>query len=126
MKATRRSVIPRWFIITLVLSIIFVFSTFYIDINNPLIYLRYFIGFIFIIYIPGFTAVKYFLDENRYSEEELVVIRIGVSICIVPVSSLIINYIFNGLNMYYLFYIIIFITYFFSILSLVRKSKRNT
>ena len=91
----------RWYWRTIILAIITIVVVYIIPENfYPLVYLRYVLGAIFILYLPGYTMIKTLFPAILPIEEsgenldkiERVVLSFGLSLVIVPIVGLFLNY----------------------------------
>ncbi|MEM3711789.1 MAG: DUF1616 domain-containing protein, partial [Thermoprotei archaeon] len=61
--------------------------------NGPLIYLRYALGAAFVLYIPGHTLLELlYAKKGELDTLERLALSIGLSLAIVPLVGLILNY----------------------------------
>jgi len=90
-----------WYWITIILASITVVVVFLIPENAfPLVYARYVLGTIFILWLPGYTFIKALFPEKsnfKKSEKSLdtierVALSLGMSIALVPMVGLLLNY----------------------------------
>jgi len=71
-----------------------------IDSSPPIVYIRYLLGSIFILWLPGYTFIKALFPTQvpiKTSSEspdtiERVVLSIGMSLALVPIVGLLLNY----------------------------------
>jgi uncharacterized membrane protein len=90
----------NWYKITLLISIISLLSSLLLNSNTSLVYLRYFFGFIMIFFIPGYSILILIGLSNETDEIYLLTFSIGISIIVVSVISLVLN--FSPFKMSYL------------------------
>ena len=90
-----------WYWTTIVLAVATVIAVFIIPENAyPIVYIRYLLGSIFILWLPGYTFIKaLFLTHVpiKTSSESLdtierIVLSIGMSLALVPIVGLLLNY----------------------------------
>lgn len=90
-----------WYWITVALSLLTVLAVFTIPENSfPLVYLRIGLGFIFILFLPGFGLVKVLfpikgpIQSNSESMDNIVLVALsfGATLAITPLVALILNY----------------------------------
>jgi len=58
----------------------------------PLIYARYILGSIFVLWLPGYTFIKALFPEKELDSIERVALSIGMSLALVPITGLLLNY----------------------------------
>ena len=90
-----------WYWTTILLATVTTIAVFTITGNGvPLVYFRYSLGIIFILFLPGFTLVKALFPEKvplKTSSEnkdtiERVALSFAISLALVPMVGLILNY----------------------------------
>ena len=90
-----------WYWITLTLTIITAVVVFTVPEDvYPLVYLRYLLGIIFILWLPGYAFIKALFPKQlplKTSEKELdaierIALSVGMSIALVPIVGLLLNY----------------------------------
>lgn len=82
-----------WF--WLIASIVFLmFITIYVLPNSPpYIYLRYVLGSVFVLYLPGSSLIELLYPKpEELSQLERLALSIGLSLALVPLAGLILNY----------------------------------
>lgn len=91
----------RWYWIIMILAITTILVVYAIPENfYPLVYLRYVLGAIFILYLPGYTVIKTLFPVKmpiKASTENLdrierIILSLGVSFVIVPIVGLLLDY----------------------------------
>jgi len=123
----------RWYWIILILSItlIVVFSipeNFY-----PLLYLRYLFGAIFILFLPGYSVIKFiFVNKNQiesqdsfYSIEKVGFILI-LNLTIVSITGLAVNYIIGGIGLTSITLSLMIVTILFANFALIRELQSKS
>lgn len=64
-----------------------------IDLAPPLIYIRWVLGFLYVLFIPGFTIVQVlFPKENEISPVERIGLGLGLSVAITPFIGYMLSY----------------------------------
>ena len=110
----------RWFwaivIATLVTSLIVLLG---FDDKSPLIYVRYTMGLIFVLFLPGFSMLKPFPDK-QLDFFEMLAFSIGISLALVPLVVQPLNFTPVGIGVSSVTLSILIITLFFSILAGIR------
>ena len=87
------SVHAAWFWTTIILSAATTITVFTIpEKAYPYIYLRYILGSIFILFLPGFTLIKTLFPTREIDNIERTALSIGMSLALVPLTGLLLNY----------------------------------
>jgi hypothetical protein len=90
-----------WYWITTILVIVSAASVFTIPEDAfPIVYARYFLGSIFVLFFPGYSFIKALFPKQvpfKTSSEELdnierIALSIGMSLALVPITGLLLNY----------------------------------
>jgi len=58
----------------------------------PIVYARYVLGAIFVLFLPGYTFIRALFPEKELDNIERVALSMGMSIALVPITGLILNY----------------------------------
>jgi len=58
----------------------------------PLIYARYLLGSVFVLWLPGYTLIKALFPTKELDNIELIALSIGISLALVPITGLLLNY----------------------------------
>ena len=58
----------------------------------PIVYARYVLGTIFVLFIPGYTFIKALFPTKELDNIERAALSMGMSIALVPITGLILNY----------------------------------
>ena len=58
----------------------------------PIVYARYVLGSIFVLFLPGYTFIRALFPEKELDNIERVALSMGMSIALVPITGLILNY----------------------------------
>ncbi len=95
-----RSPKSYWYWVTLSLALITAIAAFAISQDvYPLIYVRYFLGLIFVLWLPGYSFIRALFPKLpiKSSSRELdpmvrAVLSIGINLALVPIIGLILNY----------------------------------
>ena len=88
-----RSSQASWYWIIIILASTTILLVFTIPENAfPLIYARYILGSIFVLWLPGYTFIKALFPEKELDSIERVALSIGMSLALVPITGLLLNY----------------------------------
>jgi len=58
----------------------------------PLVYARYILGSIFVLWLPGYTLIKALFPTREIDQIERIALSIGMSLALVPITGLLLNY----------------------------------
>jgi hypothetical protein len=94
LKAYIRSNEAYWFWTTTSLAIATAITVFTVPEDAyPIVYIRYVLGSIFVLGLPGFTLIKaLFPTKKEMDTIERIALSIGLSLAIVPIVGLLLNY----------------------------------
>jgi hypothetical protein len=94
LKAYIRSSEAYWFWTTTSLAIATAITVFTVPEDAyPIVYIRYVLGSIFVLGLPGFTLIKaLFPSKKEMDTIERAALSIGLSLAIVPIIGLLLNY----------------------------------
>jgi len=82
-----------WFWIIIILSTTTMISVYTIpEKAYPYVYIRYIMGSIFVLFLPGYSLVKALFPTREIDNIEKTALSIGMSIAIVPLVGLLLNY----------------------------------
>jgi len=89
-----RSSEAYWFWTTISLAIATTITVFTVPEDAyPMVYIRYVLGSIFVLWLPGFTLIKaLFPSKKELDTIERTALSIGLSLAIVPIVGLLLNY----------------------------------
>ena len=120
-----RSVYSLWLWIVLASGVLTAASIYMFPQNSPYIYLRYFLGSVFVLYLPGYTLIEalYPAKEDLSSLERLA-LSIGLSLALTPLVGLALNYTPWGIRLNSIFTALSLLTILLAMLALTRKFSR--
>ena len=82
-----------WYWITIILATATALTVFTIQESHyPLIYIRYVLGAIFVLFLPGYSLIKALFPEKELDNIERTALSMGMSLALVPITGLILNY----------------------------------
>lgn len=82
-----------WFWLIVALIIVAILSIYILPARPPTIYLRYVVGSIFILYLPGASLIELLYPSGQeLSQLERLALSIGLSLALVPLVGLVLNY----------------------------------
>lgn len=125
-----------WFWTTIALTLATVATVFTIpETAYPLVYIRYVLGIIFVLWLPGYAFIKVLFPEQlpiKTSEKDLdIIIRIalsiGMSMVLVPIVGLLLNYIpWAGIRLTPIILSLVALTVIFAIVAVLRECDAAT
>ncbi|EMR74193.1 Protein of unknown function (DUF1616) [Thaumarchaeota archaeon SCGC AB-539-E09] len=114
-----------WYWGIVVVSIMSLFVTHFISENNyPMIYIRYVFGFIFVIFIPGYSLVRLTYLNYKLPYLTQILYSVCLSIFIVMIIGLVLNFTNYGLQQKIIIYAILGISFSLSLITLIRSFLR--
>lgn len=117
----------QWFWATITISLATVISTYLLnDANNPLIYLRYMLGIVYIVFLPGFCFIKILFPNKEIYDFETMGLSIGTSLVLIPLSGLLLNYTPWGIEVIPMILSINILTIGLSIIGIFQEFQVNT
>lgn len=82
-----------WYWVILVMTLVLYIASSTIIINNTVInYVRYIIGFSYIIFLPGYCTLINLYKKDDFSKIKLFTLSIGISLSLISIQGLILNY----------------------------------
>lgn len=127
MDAYLFSIHAIWFWITIILSTATTISVFTISEKMyPYIYLRYIIGSIFVLFLPGYSLIKTLFPTKEIDNIERVALSIGMSLALVPLIGLLLNYTPWGIRLTPITMSLLSLTVILSITGLIREHQQKT
>ena len=125
LKTYIRSSEAYWFWMTTSLAIATAITVFTVPENAyPLVYIRYVLGSIFVLWLPGFTLIKaLFPSKKEMDTIELAALSIGLSLAIVPIVGLLLNYTPWGIRLTPITLSLLALTIAFATTALIREHQ---
>lgn len=82
-----------WYWTVIVLSLAITILVFTIPENAyPIVYARYILGSIFVLWLPGYSLIKALFPTKEIDNIERTALSIGMSLALVPITGLLLNY----------------------------------
>jgi uncharacterized membrane protein len=131
-SAYLRTSAALWFWITIALTLATLVAVFTISADdNPLKYIRYVLGIIFVLWLPGYAFIKALFPQRspfKTSSEDLdtiirVALSIGMSLALVPMVGLLLNYTPWGITLTPIVLSLVALTVVFSVAALIRENQ---
>jgi hypothetical protein len=125
LKAYMRSGEAYWFWTTTLLAIATAIIVFAVPENAyPIVYIRYVLGSIFVLWFPGFTLIKaLFPSKKEMDTIERAALSIGLSLAIVPIVGLLLNYTPWGIRLTPITLSLLALTITFATAALIREHQ---
>jgi len=115
----------RWLAIVLLFTVLTLLATYLIQ-SEPLIYIRYALSFVFIVFLPGYCLVNIlFLGKNRIDIIESLVLSIALSFGLAGLTGLFLGLSPVGINFQSITVSLGVIVVTLSMIAFVRKSKEK-
>ena len=116
-----------WFWVIIVLSIATTISVFTIpEKAYPYVYLRYILGSIFVLFLPGYSLIKTLFPTREIDNIERTALSIGMSLALVPLVGLLLNYTPWGIRLTPITVSLLSLTIILSIAGLFREHQEKT
>jgi len=115
-----------WFWVILALSASTTATVFTITSDSsPLIYVRYVLGSIFVLLLPGFSLIKTLFPTKEIDDIERTALSIGMSLALVPLVGLLLNYTPWGIRLTPITLSLLALTTFLTITGLIREHSQK-
>ena len=89
--------------------------------NSGLIYIRYALGSLFLLFLPGFSLVKALFPLKKSTSLETAVLSIGLSLSLLPLVALVLNYTPWGIRLVPVTLSLLLVITSFALLGIVRE-----
>lgn len=87
------SIRAMWYWIIIALSLTTTTMVFTIPEGTfPIVYIRYILGSIFVLLLPGYSFIKALFPRKELDNVELVALSLGMSLALVPITGLLLNF----------------------------------
>jgi hypothetical protein len=125
LSAYIRSSEAYWFWTTTSLAIATAITVFTVPEDAyPIVYIRYALGSIFVLWLPGFTLIKaLFPSKKEMDTIERTALSIGLSLAIVPIVGLLLNYTPWGIRLTPITISLLALTITFATAALIREHQ---
>ena len=114
-----------WIIITLALATTTIVFTFPEN-AFPIVYARYVLGVIFVLFLPGYCLIKALFPEKELDNIERFALSIGMSLALVPITGLILNYTPWGIRTTPVTLSLLALTTIFATVAIIREHQTKT
>ena len=113
-----------WYWITVALALVTTITVFTIPEDAfPIVYARYLLGSIFILFLPGFSLIKALFPEKEFDNIERTALSVGMSLAIVPLTSFLLNYTPWGITEITVTFSLLVLTITFASATIMREQK---
>ena len=92
----------------------------------PIVYARYFLGSIFVLFLPGYTFIKALFPTKELDNIERVALSMGMSLALVPITGLILNYTPWGIGITPVTLSLLALTTIFATAAVIREHQTKT
>jgi len=114
----------RWYWITILLALITTITVFVIQENSsPLMYVRNILGAIFVLFLPGYSFIKALFPEKELDNIERIALSIGMSLALVPITGLVLNYTPLGIRVTPITLSLLALTAIFATIAIIREQQ---
>ena len=119
-----RSTQASWYWTTITLTLTTALLVFTTPENAyPLVYARYILGSIFVLWLPGYTFIKALFPEKELDNIERVALSIGMSLALVPITGLLLNYTPWGITLTPITISLLALTFTFATAAIIREHQ---
>lgn len=136
LSAYVRSSEAYWFWATLILAVATVIAVFVIpESAYPIVYIRYVLGSIFVLWLPGYTLIKVLFPSGVISKQDSpenldmvarAALSIGMSLALVPIVGLLLNYTPWGIRLTPITLSLLALTIILAVIALIREYQLQT
>ncbi len=109
-----------WFIIALAIATTLIVMS-VSEYSYPLVYTRYALGSIFVLFLPGYTFIKALFPAKELDTFERIALSIGLSLALVPTIVLLLDYTPWGIRINTVTISLLASTMIFTIVSIIRE-----
>jgi len=121
-----RSSQAYWYWITILLASTTALLVFTIPENAfPLVCARYILGSIFVLWLPGYTFIKALFPQKELDSIERVALSIGMSLALVPITGLLLNYTPWGIRLTPITISLLALTFTFATAAITREHQNK-
>jgi len=122
-----RSTQASWYWTTIIITMATALLVFTIPENAfPLAYLRYVLGSIFVLWLPGYTFIKALFPEKELDNIERAALSMGMSLALVPIVGLLLNYTPWGIRQTPITISLMALTFTFATAAIIREHQTKT
>lgn len=119
-----RSNQASWYWTTIILTLTTALLVFTTPENAyPLVYARYILGSIFVLWLPGYTFIKALFPKKELDNIERIALSIGMSLALVPITGLLLNYTPWGIKLTPITISLLALTFTFATAAIIREHQ---
>jgi hypothetical protein len=124
----------NWYWTTIILITITTFTVFTIPEDAyPLVYIRYVLGAIFVLWLPGYSFIKALFPEETQTKKaskpldpiERIALSLGMSLALVPIVGLLLNYTPWGIRLTPIVLSLLTLTTIFATAAIIREHRNK-
>ncbi len=113
-----------WFWVTVILSLTTMIAIFIIpEKAYPYVYIRYILGFVFVLFLPGSSLIKTIFPTKEINVIERTTLSVGTSLALVPLIGLLLNYTPWGIKLIPIIISLLMLIISFAIIGLRREHQ---
>lgn len=121
------SIHASWFWIIITISVATTISVFTIPEKTiPYVYIRYILGSIFVLFLPGYSLIKTLFPTKEIDNIERTALSIGMSLALVPLVGLLLNYTPWGIKLTPVILSLLALTIILTFTGLLREHNEKT
>jgi len=122
-----RSPQASWYWITITITLATALIVFTLPENAfPLVYARYILGSIFVLWLPGYTLIKALFPQKELDNIERAALSMGMSLAIAPIVGLLLNYTPWGIRQTPIIISLLALTFTFATAAIIREHQTKT
>jgi len=114
----------QWYWLIIALSVITTILVFTVpETAYPIVYARYILGSIFVLFLPGYSLIKALFPTKEIDNIERTALSIGISLALVPITGLLLNYTPWGIRLAPVTLSLLALTITFATAALIREQQ---
>jgi len=120
------SVKATWYWITITIGLATPLVTLMATENILILYARYILGSIFVLYLPGYSLIKMLFPQKELENIEKGILSIVMSLTITPLNALILNYTPWGITLASVTSTLLVITFILTTIGIIREYEAQS
>jgi hypothetical protein len=117
----------KWYWLIILVSTATIIAVFAIQENSyPFVYARYALGSIFVVFLPGYCFVRTLFPKKEIETIERIALSVAMSLAIIPIMGLALNYTPWGITVAPLTISTYFITIILATIAIIREKQNHT
>jgi hypothetical protein len=113
----------RWYWFIMTLCMLTATVVLILPAINPVVYMRYLLGSVFVFWMPGYCLVKSLFPGRKLEKMELIALSLGTSIVLVPMMTFVLHYTPWGIGTVSATVVLIILTVALSSIAIVREHQ---